>query len=66
MSSQYGGLFPVFGDFSQLMIGEWGGLNITVDNLSLAHNGQVRVVANKYYDVAVANPAAAGLATATS
>ena len=38
----------IFGDFSKLMVGHFGGLDITVDNFTQAHKAAVRLVINKY------------------
>ena len=40
----------VFGDFSQYIIAQWGNLDITVDNVTLAGEGQIRLVVNAYFD----------------
>lgn len=40
----------VFGDFSQYVIAQWGNIDITVDNVTLADKGQVRLVVNCYFD----------------
>lgn len=42
----------VAGDFSDLVIAQWGGLDITVDPYSQATNGKVRLVVNAYFDAA--------------
>ncbi len=39
-----------FGDFSQYIIAQWGNLDITVDNVTLAGEGQIRLVVNAYFD----------------
>jgi HK97 family phage major capsid protein len=41
----------LFGDFSSLVMGQWGGLDLTIDPYSQAINGMVRVVANFYVDI---------------
>ncbi len=41
----------VFGNWADLIIGQWGGLEITVDNLTQATNGAIRLVVNGYFDV---------------
>lgn len=41
----------VFGDWSQLLIGQWGPLDLTVDPYTLAGNGQVKVIVNSYWDI---------------
>lgn len=40
----------VYGDFSQYIIAQWGNLDITVDNVTLAAEGQIRLVVNAYFD----------------
>lgn len=40
----------VYGDFSQYIIAQWGNLDITVDNVTLAADGQIRLVVNAYFD----------------
>nr|BDD47097.1 hypothetical protein 14 [Desulfobulbaceae bacterium] len=47
----------IFGNWSELIIAYWGGLDIVVDHVSLATTGLVRIVANLYYDCAVRRPA---------
>lgn len=42
-----------YGDFSNLIIGIWDGLDIVVDNYSLAADGCVRLVVNFYCDAQV-------------
>ena len=42
----------VVGDFSNLAIGSWGGLDIVVDNYTQAVNGMIRLVVNAYFDAA--------------
>jgi len=40
----------LFGVMSDLLIGQWGGLDITVDPYSQAVNGKVRIIVNAYFD----------------
>ena len=40
----------VYGDFSNYLIGQWGNIDITVDNVTLAAEGQIRLVVNVYFD----------------
>lgn len=47
----------VFGDWSQFLVGQWGSIDIVVDGLSQAINGNVRIVVNAYFD---AKPRIAG------
>ncbi len=47
-----------FGDWSQLLVGSWGGLDLLVNPYSLDTYGTIRVVIAGYYDIAVKQPAA--------
>lgn len=40
----------IYGDFSNFIIGQWGNIDITVDNVTLAAEGQIRLVVNCYFD----------------
>lgn len=40
----------VYGDFSNLVIGSWGAIDLTVDPYTKAAAGQVRLVVNAYFD----------------
>lgn len=46
----------IFGNWSDLIIGQWGGLDITTDPFTLARLGQVRVVINTFWDIMVRRP----------
>jgi len=48
----------VFGDFSQLIIGMWGTMDILVDPNTLSRSGCVRVTALQDVDIAVRHPEA--------
>jgi HK97 family phage major capsid protein len=52
-----------FGDFTQVMMGEWGVLDILVDPYTGSSAGTVRIVAFQSVDVAVRHPVAFTLAT---
>ena len=39
-----------YGDFSQLAIGQWGAIDLTVDPYTKAAEGKVRLVVNAYFD----------------
>lgn len=57
----------VFGDFSNLAIGSWGAIDLTVDPYSQATNGCVRLVINAYFDAKkLRNEAFAFATTATA
>lgn len=43
----------VMGDFSDFVIGEWGGLDLKVDTYTNAHLDQVRLIANTHVDATV-------------
>lgn len=43
----------IVGDWSNLAIGNWGGIDITVDNVTRAVAGQVRIVVNAFFDAKV-------------
>lgn len=47
----------VMGNFSDYVIGQWGGIELTVDPYTQAANGKVRLVVNAYFD---AKPRRAG------
>jgi hypothetical protein len=46
----------IYGNFNDLKIGQWGGLDILVDEYTQATAGTVRVVANGYFDVLALRP----------
>lgn len=46
----------IFGNFEDLWIGEWGGMDLIVDQYTLAASGQVRLVMNCWNDVKVVEP----------
>jgi len=39
------------GDFSSVMVGQWGGINIVVDNLTKAEDGETSLKINSYWDI---------------
>ena len=47
-----------FGNWSDLLIGQWGGLDITVDPYTVASMGQIKIVVQSYWDVLVQRPKA--------
>ena len=56
-SSQSGVLSAmIFGNWEDLYIGQWGGLDIVVDPFTLADYGDVRIVLNAWNDVKVVEP----------
>lgn len=49
-SSAVAGKGIVMGNFSDYVIGQWGGIELTVDPYTQAANGKVRLVVNAYFD----------------
>jgi len=43
----------IFGNFNDLLVGQWGGLDIVVDPFTAAGKAQVKVWINSWWDVAV-------------
>lgn len=53
------GNYPViYGDWSNLFIGEWGALNMIIDPYTRVLSGEIQVVVNAFAGVAVARPKA--------
>ena len=48
----------IYGDFSNLAIGQWGAIDLTVDPYTLARSGQIRLVVNAYFDAKILRPTA--------
>ncbi len=46
----------IFGNFEDLYIGQWGGIDLVVDPYTLATYGEIRFVLNAYNDILVAEP----------
>ncbi len=46
----------LFGNWSDLILAQWGGLDIVVDPYTKASSNQIRLVVNTYADVAVRHP----------
>lgn len=40
----------VLGNFNDYVIGQWGGIDLTIDPYSQATNGKVRLIVNAYFD----------------
>lgn len=43
----------IFGNFQDLLIAQWGGMDFIVDPYSLADFGQIKLVANSWWDVGI-------------
>ncbi|MDM1408061.1 phage major capsid protein [Myroides sp. DF42-4-2] len=48
----------IYGNFSELYIGQWGGVNFTTDTATGASTGEVLLYSNLYADIQSANPEA--------
>jgi HK97 family phage major capsid protein len=57
-TSHISGKKYLYGDFANLAIGQWSGIDITVDPFTKAKDGQVRLVVNAYFDAKVLRPTA--------
>ena len=57
-TSNVSGTNYVYGDFSNLAIGSWGGVDLVIDPFSKAADGQIRLVVNMYVDAVVLRPEA--------
>lgn len=47
----------IFGNWQDLIIGQWAGLDLVVDPYTLAANAEIRLIVNSWWDVAVAHAA---------
>lgn len=57
-TSHVAGKKYIYGDFSNLAIGQWGAIDLTVDPYTLARSGQIRLVVNAYFDAKILRPTA--------
>lgn len=48
----------IFGDFAQMVIGQWGSINVTLNPYSADLSNALRLVLNTHADMQIANPAA--------
>lgn len=46
----------LFGNFNDLIIGQWGGLDIVVDPYTKAKNNMIAITVNSFWDIAVRHP----------
>lgn len=46
----------IYGNFSELYIGQWGGVNFVSDSITGAGSGEIKIFSNMYADVQCANP----------
>lgn len=56
----------IIGDFSNMVIGQWGALDIVVDNVTLAANAEILLVINAWFDVCIARSTAFQLCSVAS
>lgn len=49
-TSAVAGKGVIYGNFADLVIGQWGGIDLTVDPYTQAAKGKVRLVINAYFD----------------
>ena len=63
-TSNVGATNVAYGDFSQLAIGQWGAIDLTVDPYTQAADGKVRLVINAFFDAKVLRPGAIAVAKA--
>ena len=49
-TSAVAGKGVIFGNFADLVIGQWGGIELTIDPYTQAANGKVRLIINAYFD----------------
>ena len=52
-TSNISGNYFAYGDFSNLVIGQWGAIDLTVDPYTKAAAGQVRIVVNAFFDAKI-------------
>ena len=52
-----------YGDWSNLVIGQWGGIDLVVDPFTVAKEGCVRLVVNAYVDAKIVRPGTIAVAT---
>jgi HK97 family phage major capsid protein len=56
MSNQVAAKYMIFGNWRDMIIGQWSGVDINVDTSSLSKSGGTRIVAIQDVDVAVRHP----------
>lgn len=57
-TSHVSGKNYIYGDFSNLAIGQWGAIDLVIDPYTLARSGQIRLVVNAYFDAKILRPTA--------
>lgn len=56
----------IFADWSKLLLGQWGALDITVDNVTKSPQGIVKLIINSYWDWGMIDPNGFAFATTAS
>jgi len=56
VTSNVAGKNFVYGDFSNIAVGSWGDIDVTIDEYTQAVNGCVRLVINAYFDEVITRP----------
>ena len=56
VTSNVAGKNFIYGDFSNIAVGSWGDIEITIDEYTQAVNGCVRLVINAYFDEVILRP----------
>jgi HK97 family phage major capsid protein len=56
VTSNVAGKNFVYGDFSNIAVGSWGDIDITIDEYTQAVNGCVRLVINAFFDEVILRP----------
>ncbi len=46
----------IFGDWNELVIGQWGGIDLTIDPYTLAVGGQIKIIAQGFFNVHIQRP----------
>lgn len=46
----------IFGNFNDLMIGQWGGMDVVVDPYSLKKTAEIEIAINTFWDIALRHP----------
>ena len=53
----------IFGDFTKLLLGQFGGLDVLCDNVTKQHLATIRLICNNYFDWGMIDPNAFAFAT---
>jgi len=53
-SNQIAGALAVFGNFQDLYVGQWGGIDFVIDEVTYGNNGEIKVLMFNYADAKVA------------